>query len=184
MQITNENEVFLFAEQNNISDIYALTLFAQAKHETGNFTSNVFKNAINSFGMRVAQKRPQNKVGTLTTAQGNYAVFSNYVDSWRDRISLDFYNKTLPPTSLEDVPRYIQEVANKGYATDPIYAQKWLNTASSVLSSVGVSPAVTSKFSVSWGSKLGIVGVVVLAIVGYLIASKKIKLPFKIPFLT
>lgn len=183
MAMTTENEILDFAQNNNIGDIYALTLFAQAIHETGKFSSNVFLNAMNSFGMRIAGKRAQNNIGVLETKQGKYAVYSSVADSWRDRINLDFFNKTAPPQEIADIPRYIQEVARKGYATDPAYVQKWLATTQKILISEGAPAGSVSSLRLSGLAKFGIMGAVVVAVLVYLIKSGKIKLPFKIPFL-
>lgn len=182
MTITTYPEVFQYAESRNISDIYALTLFGQSKHETANFTSNIYKNAINCFGMRPAGTRTQNRIAVMQSGSGSYAVFATVYDSWDDRIALDYYNKTAPPLNLEDVPRYCQEVKNKKYATDTQYVPKWLNVLKDVFSGAGADENQT-EFLKSPMMKFGIIGIVIVAILGFLIASKKIKLPFKIPFI-
>jgi uncharacterized FlgJ-related protein len=53
-------------------------VYAQAIIETGHFTSNIFKNGNNLFGMKVARQRP-------TTAIGEYKGHAKY-ESWEESV--------------------------------------------------------------------------------------------------
>lgn len=53
-------------------------VYAQARLESGNFCSNIFKTNNNLFGMRVATKRP-------STNKGSEAGFAFY-DTWRESV--------------------------------------------------------------------------------------------------
>lgn len=116
MEINNTNTLQVFAERENISLPYAVALYAQSRLETGNFQSNIYRNALNAFGMRPASVRKQNRIDVLQTNNGDFAVYATYVDSWKDRISLDIYNNITPPAVLQDVPAYMRQVLGKGYS--------------------------------------------------------------------
>ncbi len=94
-------------------------VFAQAVHETGNFTSELFWIAHNCFGMRLAHFRQ-------TTAMGEYkyhAKYKHWTDSvkdmelWQDYWAGKGYN-------LTDYIAFLIEIA---YATDKRYIELILN---------------------------------------------------------
>ena len=86
--------------------------FAQSKLETGNFTSKVFKENNNLFGMREAKQR-------ITTAQGtehNHAYYTTWVESVLD---YSFYQcKYL--SSINSEEQYFQYLS-QSYAENPNY---------------------------------------------------------------
>lgn len=59
----------------------AKLIYAQAKHETGNFTSNVFKQANNLFGMKPSSR------GLHQGIYGAYAKYDNWEKSVIDMIA-------------------------------------------------------------------------------------------------
>jgi len=68
-----------YIEQLNIR--FPRVVLAQARIESGNFKSNLFKNNKNLFGMKVARRRP-------TTALVSDSDFAKY-DSWKESV-LDY----------------------------------------------------------------------------------------------
>lgn len=98
---------------------YIECLYAQAKHESGNFSDYKLTKGFNPFGMGCAVKRPRFWMGK----QGieGQAVYEDLHHAFMDRFNWDVWNN-IPYTSAEG---YIQEVAAQGYATDPLYAWKW-----------------------------------------------------------
>jgi hypothetical protein len=86
--------------------------FAQSKLETGNFTSKVFKENNNLFGMREAKQR-------ITTSQGtenNHAYYHTWYESVLD---YSFYQcKYLSNINTEE--QYFQYLS-QSYAEDPSY---------------------------------------------------------------
>ena len=56
-------------------------VFAQAVLETGHFTSKLFRDSNNLFGMKVPSKRETLSVGKI---KGGYAVFENWEKSVND----------------------------------------------------------------------------------------------------
>ncbi len=59
---------------------YPDLVFSQAKLETGNFQSNLFKQNSNLFGMRMATSRPT----TSNATENGYAFYNNWKESVQD----------------------------------------------------------------------------------------------------
>jgi hypothetical protein len=113
---------------NSEDNFYNRVLFAQAFHETGNFTSRIFREAKNMFGMRPAQSREKFYIDTLTTSNGVFASYSGFFDSIRDRMDLDDYNDlNTDLRNKDDVLQYMMQVQAKGYAIETDYVDAWLN---------------------------------------------------------
>jgi len=104
-------------------------LIAQAKHETGNFTSNVFKQANNLFGMRIPQTRPSLRSGYFIARDGSkYSKYKTVLDSAKDmRLYLENQNFPVPG----DLFQYVAGLKNRGYFGDSFInylkgVQSWL----------------------------------------------------------
>ena len=101
-----------YIKQLNIR--HADIVYAQAMLETGNFTSDVFKESHNLFGMKQARQRP---CTALETSRG-HAKYS----SWRQSV-LDyamFSAKYLSTKGREEYFAYLSE----NYAEDKSYVNK------------------------------------------------------------
>lgn len=98
------------------NEIYAKVLFAQMALETGNGSSNLFKNHNNLFGMRPAQSREKFYQDVHTTSgNGQFASYDAPLYSVQDRMDLDSYFNNPPPNDEGDILRYMHEVMNNGY---------------------------------------------------------------------
>lgn len=85
---------------------YPETVLAQAKLETGNFTSAIFKENHNLFGMKVAEKRPTSAIGI----NRGHAQYRNWKDSVIDYALLQSYIiAKLPKLSSQEYRTYIQK---------------------------------------------------------------------------
>ena len=85
---------------------YPETVLAQAKLETGNFTSAIFKENHNLFGMKVAEKRPTSAIGI----NRGHAQYKNWKDSVIDYALLQSYIiAKLPNLSSKEYRTYIQK---------------------------------------------------------------------------
>lgn len=127
--LTIQNEVILsiqekdkFSEDNFKQYLMELNVkfpdvaFAQAKLETANFTSKIFKENNNLFGMRRSSARPT----TSSEVESGYASYKNWRLSVQD---FCFFNaKYLSDLSKEDYLDYL----GKNYAEDPSYSKKIL----------------------------------------------------------
>lgn len=91
---------------------YPETAFAQAKLESSNFTSKLFKNNNNLFGMQVAQKR-------VKTCERHPGVYAKYT-SWKlSVLDYAFFQRELCVGSKED----LYSKLNK-YSKDEEYIKK------------------------------------------------------------
>jgi uncharacterized FlgJ-related protein len=105
-----ENEPFseqaLLAFMKKLEIKYPETVLSQARLETGNFTSDVFKENHNLFGMKVAGKRPTSAIGT----NRNHAKYRNWKDSVVDYALFQSYIIAKLPSNTSDSYReYIQK---------------------------------------------------------------------------
>lgn len=109
-----------FSEEKLISKIKELNIkfpyivLAQAKLETGNFTSKVFKENNNLFGMKESSMRITTSKGT----ENNHAYYNNWYESLLD---YSFYQcRYLSNIQTED--QYFQYLS-QSYAENPKYVE-------------------------------------------------------------
>jgi hypothetical protein len=85
---------------------------AQAKFETGNYTSSLWERANNAFGMRVPEKRRYSRVGV----SNNYSVYSSAGQSLYDLFL--YYDAVrindVRPATIEEYAAFLK---SKGYFT-------------------------------------------------------------------
>lgn len=91
---------------------YPHIILAQAKIESGNFTSSIFKENNNMFGMRLARQRAT----TAISENKGFAVYSDWVSSYYDYIL--YQSSTMSTCSNEQ--EYYQRLEDK-YAQDTSY---------------------------------------------------------------
>lgn len=96
---------------------YPDILFKQAKLESGNYTSNIYKNSNNLYGMKKVGKRQT----TQTSTYNGYGVYNNWCLSVLDRMLWDmFYFKNEKPNK----EAYLKAMSI--YAEDTLYRTKIL----------------------------------------------------------
>lgn len=93
-------------------------VLCQAALETGNFTSDLLLRANNAFGMRIANQRPQPRIGE----SNGYAVYDTLCES-----VADYFDRqrafNIPNTN--DPAAYMTATAASGYAEAARYVQAW-----------------------------------------------------------
>lgn len=90
-------------------------VYAQARLESGNFKSEVFKTNNNLFGLKEARKRPTTAKGT----EFNHAFY----ESWQESVvDYAFYSATYL-NEIKSEGQYF-EYLGKNYAEDPNYVNK------------------------------------------------------------
>ncbi len=100
------SEKALLQFMNELGVKYPETVLAQARLETGNFTSPIFKENHNLFGMKVAKKRPTTAIGV----NRNHAQYKNWKDSVIDYALFQSYAiSKLPQDTHKDYRDYIQK---------------------------------------------------------------------------
>jgi flagellum-specific peptidoglycan hydrolase FlgJ len=92
-----------------------LYITAQAMHETGNFTSELFKEHNNAFGMMFPRIR---ETTAVKPTEQNFASYNNIEDSIKDVSIWQEYNK-MPETFL-DSDMFVKWLKDKGYFTDKL----------------------------------------------------------------
>jgi hypothetical protein len=96
---------------------YPEVVFMQARIESGNFTSKVFRDNNNMFGMRLPRIRPTLAVGE----RYGYAVYASWRDSVIDRLLLELWSyKGL------DIEAYLKKL-NTDYAMMENYSDLLIN---------------------------------------------------------
>lgn len=115
LEFSLDNLKFVLSLQT-ISEHKKEILLKQAILETGNFTSTVFKENNNLFGMKHPYIRKTTSLGT----NRNHAVYENWVESVKDYIYwLDFHKER-----SRDMIDYYKFLVQVNYATDENYIKK------------------------------------------------------------
>lgn len=100
---------------------YAGWIEAQARHESANYTSQVYKRANNPFGM----KNPSKRKSLGYVVQGDpYRHYKNIGEAIRDYVLYLEYFKV--PTNINSAKSYFALLQDQGYAEDPLYEEKIL----------------------------------------------------------
>lgn len=103
---------------------------AQARHETGNLTSNLYLEANNLFGMKQPKIRQTKSIGETQASEGQFATFKSPEESVQDlALYFDYFNYPKRFNSLVD---YVNFLKKKGYMEAPIHIyynalKRWLD---------------------------------------------------------
>lgn len=100
-------------------------ILAQAKHESENFTSDVYRENNNPFGFKKAEKR--NQVGELGTKApeeegGYYWHYPTDQEAFKDLIL--YFNQVKFPTKVNNSLEYATALKVRRYFTDSVYNYK------------------------------------------------------------
>lgn len=90
-------------------------VMAQAELETGGFTSKIFKENHNLFGMKVATKRP-------TTNKGEEHGHA-YYENWRESVVDYAFYSAQYLSNIKSESEYF-DYLKQSYAEDPLYIEK------------------------------------------------------------
>ena len=105
---------------------YTCWITQQSVLETGNFTSKIFNDFNNGFGMGVPRIRKSLRIGDYLASNGErFSTYKNFEDSVADYLLYaEYFNM---PTNFNRPEQFTQFLESKGYATDPDYASKVLS---------------------------------------------------------
>lgn len=112
----SENSLIELLNTCNIK--YPYIVLAQAKLESSNFTSKIFKQNHNMFGMRKAHQR-------ITTAQSEKDTYAFY-ESWTDCVYDYCMYQSSVMCSITNESEYFAKLGER-YAEDPMYVSKLKN---------------------------------------------------------
>jgi len=104
---------------------YTCWITQQSVLETGNFTSKIFNEFNNGFGMGVPRIRKSLRIGDYLASNGErFSTYKNFEDSVKDYLLYaDYFNM---PTNFNRPEQFVDFLVSKGYATDPDYGSKVL----------------------------------------------------------
>lgn len=109
--------IFITKSRYGYFKVSTKCLFAQAVHETGNFTSEVYRENNNLFGMREPSKRQTKAIGT----NKGHAIFQTHYASIVDYfLRQKYFNIPNSPDTI-----YMGQTLKSKYATDKNYLPKW-----------------------------------------------------------
>ena len=97
-------------------------MYCQSMLETGNFTSEIYRENKNCFGMKKPQLRPNLVIGE----NRGHAIYSSKLDSWLDLFIRHNYFG-ISTAAKRDVNKYAQFLIVSNYAEDTEYVDK-INT--------------------------------------------------------
>ena len=112
--------IYAFREAYGYGHVDPVLIFAQAYHETGDFSSPLCQDYRNCFGMKMPRTRPNTATGETPSG---YASYDSYADGVIDYF-LRQANFHIPDTS--NATEYVDATLDSGYAEDPDYRRKWL----------------------------------------------------------
>lgn len=103
--------------QNSEYKNYLPWLVAQSKHETGNWSSSLFKNHNSLFGFKESKRVEWNGYRGPVSPEGDYyAGYKSWVDSAQHYLNWLRFNNI--PTDLNNVEDFVSAIRNKGFFTD------------------------------------------------------------------
>lgn len=111
----SEENLIKVLNSKNVNKPYIV--LAQAKLETGDFTSDIFKYNRNLFGMKKAKVRPTTSLGT----KRGHAYYKNWEASVEDYA---YYQAYKGLSNIDSDEEYYNALAQIGYAEDPNYILK------------------------------------------------------------
>ena len=105
---------------------YTCWITQQSVLETGNFTSKIFNDFNNGFGMGVPRIRKSLRIGDYLASNGErFSTYKNFEDSVADYLLYaEYFNM---PTNFNRPEQFVDFLVSKGYATDPDYGSKVLS---------------------------------------------------------
>lgn len=133
------DNIIFNAVKGMVPETVAKLLVQQARHESGNYTSNVFKKNNNAYGMKMPSKRKSPYIlAAGSSAPANegatpYARYRNVGDSAKDVVHWLNYNK-IDLTKIQSASEYANILKSKGYygASITEYVNGLLNAAKKI----------------------------------------------------
>ena len=111
VKIHEDYRAYILAQLSaaGITGELAKYIFSQAAFETGNFSSVIFKEQNNLFGMKLARVRPT----TATGEKRGHAVFKSIADSVKDYAI--YYRYVKLPSAFSGIPAFTRALKDKKY---------------------------------------------------------------------
>lgn len=123
--MTPAETIYQAARDSGVPDTVARLMIAQSQQETGSWTSDVYLDDNNGFGMKVPSIRKDPYMAGpsahVMTAEGSvpYAHYNNLSDSVKSLVSWIQYNK-INYSDIDTPEKYATVFKNKGYYGDAL----------------------------------------------------------------
>lgn len=118
-EIERNSRAILSVVQPTKYSKYGPWIVAMARHESGNFTSELFEKNLNAFGMGIPKKRKfLGQPSTLIVEGQPMAKYNSIQQSTLDLLELFKFNNF--PTNLKSVNQFAGELKADGYYTDTV----------------------------------------------------------------
>lgn len=116
--LTIEDRIVGKLTECGVGDTMAWFIVAQAKHESGNFKSKLFREHNNAFGMRFPRVRPTTAAHGGACAEGKtgYASYCSVEDSAEDVVRWLEFNSV--DKNIGSIDKYVKVLRKKKYFTD------------------------------------------------------------------
>ena len=127
LQESDFSEKALIVLMKELKIKYPEVALSQARLETGNFTSDIFKENHNLFGMKMAEKRPTSAIGVNRGHASytnwkesviDYALFQSFIIAKLQTVSRDSYRK--------HIQKYYSETSDYLARIDRVSLEKML----------------------------------------------------------
>lgn len=118
-----DTQIYNIAKKRGLSDSVSRLIVAQARHETGNYSSNVFKSCNNLYGYKFVNGKWQLSSCSNSPEGGKYAKYSTIADSVNELIDwLQRREKEgkLDTSKIFTTGQYALALKNSNYYTDSI----------------------------------------------------------------
>lgn len=138
------------ATQEGVPAEKAPLIAMQARHETGNYTSNVFRKTNNLFGMKMPSVRPRTFIlrpsSIVMRSEGAtpYAEYSSAENSVRDLVAWHKFNRT-DWSKISGIESYSEYLKKRGYygSTIDIYIRGLKNAAKKMGAIISANPGAS-----------------------------------------
>jgi hypothetical protein len=115
------NQIKSILKSSGYSDRVATWWVAVSNLETGAWTSKLYKEAHNLFGMKQPLTRFTYSQGATSSPPG-YASFASDADSVKDLVA--YMQQRLYPYDFDSIDAMVAFMKSKGYFEDPLYLEK------------------------------------------------------------
>lgn len=145
-----DQDIYLTAISNGFTDTSARLIVAQARYESADYTSNVFKNNINMYGMKF--------IGQALATRGTIAPINERSAKCRNTgvcVNSDYYAKyQTPADSIKDVITRLYAKTMKGITPAQLKSAKTPIEFATLLKQRGYFGVTASQYASGLNSKL------------------------------
>lgn len=118
-----DTQIYSIAKKAGLSESLSRLIVAQARHETANYNSNVFKSCNNLYGYKFVNGKWQLSACTNSPEGGKYAKYKTIADSVNELI--DWLKRRekegkLDTTKIFTTGQYALALKNNNYYTDSV----------------------------------------------------------------